>query len=365
MTTKSRIEALREQRLDLLASSQQKEPGKEPLQEIETFLAEVRSSGSDLFDPQQRDLLRSILFYWGNLVYESTGSYPDMTLAPFSGEVPRKGLFSDWRARMVVVVIVVLMLSFGGAKALPLIERVLSRTPTAAVQLPVVSEPKVGVPTPLKPGQELGISVDVSSAPGVNLTYAWNTDGGQIVKGQGSPVIIYRAPDIPGTYNVRVVVNWDGQSVEKAASIQVEAPSPSPTATPTTPSPGITPVVPVRILQPRNGDSVPYETQIRGYGSGIEDQDLWVIVYPHGSSSYYPQRPAQIQGDNTWFVIARIGIPEQSDTTFDISVYLASSQADQKLREYINEADKTGNWSGIPSVANGLMLLDRVTVTRR
>jgi hypothetical protein len=372
VTTKRRIEALREQHLDLLERSQQKGVDKEALQEIENFLAEVRNSGKDVFDPQQRDLLRSFLFYWGNLVYEEgRESYPDMTLAPFTGEVPRKGLLSDWRAWAVVAAIGALILSFGGAQALPLIERVLFRAPTAAVQIPVVGEPKVGVPTPLKPGQELGISVDVSVAPGATLTYTWNTDGGEIVKGQGSPAITYRAPDMPGTYNVSVVVNWDGQNVEKAASIKVEVPTPTPTPppltpTPTTSSPGITPTLPVRILQPRNGDAVPYETQIRGYYTGsIEDRDLWVIVYPHDSSRYYPQRPAEIRGDNTWFVMAHLGTPEQIGTVFDISVYVASSQADQKLREYINEADKTGNWLGIPSVADGLMLLDRVAVTRR
>ena len=45
-------------------------------------------------------------------------------------------------------------------------------TPVAAVQPPVISEPKVGAPTPLKPGEEAGISVEVSRATGVTLTYA-------------------------------------------------------------------------------------------------------------------------------------------------------------------------------------------------
>jgi branched-chain amino acid transport system substrate-binding protein len=95
-------------------------------------------------------------------------------------------------------------------------------------------------PTPQEPGKEVGISVDVSSAGGVTLTYTWNADGGEIVRGQGSPAITYRVPEEPGTYNVRVKVEWDGQSVEKVTTIQVEdlpqASQPTVTSQPVEPS---------------------------------------------------------------------------------------------------------------------------------
>lgn len=123
-----------------------------------------------------------------------------------------------------------------------------------------------------------------------------------------------------------------------------------------------------RILQPHDKDSVPYETVVSGrYEGNLAGRNLWVIVRPQGSDRYYPQQSAEIRGDNTWFVMARFGkdTPEESGKVFDISVYLASSQADQKLRKYVNEADKTGNWPGMPSLADGLTLLDRVTVIRR
>lgn len=110
-------------------------------------------------------------------------------------------------------------------------------TPIVAAQAPVISEPKVGAPAPLRPGEEVGISVDVFSATGVALTYTWKADGGEIVRGQRSPAITYRAPAEPGTYNVRVVVEWDGRSVDKATSIRVEGepipPPLLPTDTPT------------------------------------------------------------------------------------------------------------------------------------
>jgi ABC-type transport system substrate-binding protein len=103
--------------------------------------------------------------------------------------------------------------------------------PTTAAQ-PSISDPMISDPTPQEPGKEVGISIDVSSAGGATLTYTWNADGGEIVRGQGSPAITYRVPEEPGTYNVRVRVEWDGQSVEKATTIQVEGEVTAPTATP-------------------------------------------------------------------------------------------------------------------------------------
>ncbi len=99
------------------------------------------------------------------------------------------------------------------------------------IEPPTISDPMISDPTPQEPGKEVGISIDVSSAGGATLTYTWNADGGEIVRGQGSPAITYRVPEEPGTYNVRVKVEWDGQSVEKVTVIQVEGDSPAPTAT--------------------------------------------------------------------------------------------------------------------------------------
>ncbi|MEM7345218.1 MAG: glycine betaine ABC transporter substrate-binding protein [Chloroflexota bacterium] len=92
-----------------------------------------------------------------------------------------------------------------------------------AVPPPVISDPKVGAPSPQQPGEEVGISVDVSSASGVALSYIWSADGGEIVRGQGSPAITYRVPDEPGSYNIGVTVEWEGQLVEKITSVKVEA----------------------------------------------------------------------------------------------------------------------------------------------
>ncbi len=126
--------------------------------------------------------------------------------------------------------------------------------PAAVVQAPEIGEPRVSAPTPLKPREEVGISIEVSSITGVTLGYTWYADGGEIIRGQGSPAITYRASDIPGTYNVRVTVTWDGQSVEKTTFILVEV---EPTATPLPQPPTDTPVPPTPTPMLLTSTSVP------------------------------------------------------------------------------------------------------------
>ena len=368
------LESLREEHEKLVVKAEEELLPEDLLPQVDAFMQKVQKAGASVGDSLERNLLRSFLRYWGNYVYKHKRVYPNAELEPFTQLTPPPKSIKFSPVSLLVAGVLVLLtgvvvslFAFG-----PLSVRQ-TPTPITTVQPPTISELKVGTSGPLRPGEETSIFVTVSKAAGVTLTYTWHVDDGEIIKGQGSPAITYRAPDKPGTYLIRVVVKWGDQSVEKAAFIEVGEPTPtSPpqpsTATPTTSSPGITPTLPVRILQPCNGDSVPYETQIRGdYRGSVGELNLWVIVCPHGSDRYYPQRPAEIRGDNTWLVMARFGQAtlEESGKVFDISVYLASSQADQKLKEYISEADKTGSWPGMPSLADGLTLLDRVTVTRR
>ncbi len=109
--------------------------------------------------------------------------------------------------------------------------------PVVLVGTPSIGEPKVGAPSSQQPGEEIGISIEIASTGGVTLNYIWSADGGEIVRGQGSPAITYRVPDEPGTYNVRVKVEWEGQSIEKVTSIKVKGEDAAPTPEPPTDTP--------------------------------------------------------------------------------------------------------------------------------
>jgi hypothetical protein len=146
--------------------------------------------------------------------------------------------------------------------------------PSATVHPPDISEPKVDAPAPLDPREETGISLNVSKATGVVLTYEWevDVDGGEIMRGQGSPAITYRAPDTPGTYKISVVVRWNGNIEERAAFVKVgegpqAIPGPTvhlestPTSTPVqtpTPIPSQTVSAPPMSIEPPKLIAPPY-----------------------------------------------------------------------------------------------------------
>jgi hypothetical protein len=200
--------------------------------------------------------------------------------------------------------------------------------PATAVPTPAIGEPKVGAPTPLKPGEEAGISVGVSSAAGVALSYTWFADGGEIIRGQGSPAITYRAPHIPGTYNIRVVINWDGQSVEKITSIKIEEPTPTPTQVrptdtpvlPTgTPMPPIdTPVPPTGTPMPPLYSGAPVVNAIRVVGQppaidGRLDEEIWSQAQP----LTYAVHPSD--NDSTTVVVRLLWDDKYLYAGFDVS----------------------------------------------
>lgn len=276
-------------------------------------------------------------------------------------------------------------------------------TPITVVQAPVVSEPKVGAPVPLEPGEEAGISVDVSTAAGVSLTYTWevDVDGGAIKRGQGSPAITYLAPDEPGTYNVRVVVEWDGQRVEKTTSIKVallptDTPVP-PTDTPVPPTD--TPVPPTDTPMPatdtpapecdsfrpplQGGADFPGTVEIRipdncttglptealipvaGTYKGIpNDVDIWVLVYTP-NMLYFPQLVDACEGANMspeggkWQMPVYLGAQGGDPEWFDIVVVLADQEASQFFSDWGRRGCQSG-FSGIPAAQ-----LEKMKITEK
>lgn len=281
-------------------------------------------------------------------------------------------------------------------------------TPTAVAQALVIGEPKVSAPTPLKPGEEAGIAVDVFSDVGINLTYTWEADGGAIVRGQGSPAITYRAPDEAGTFNISVVVKWDSQSVNKATFIKVEIPTPTPTFTPTdtpsptptetptptpTASPSPTPTetptpTPTATLPPspaatptrecessrsplKGAIDFTGEVAIKGlkdcaiglsadghitvtgtYEGILDNVDIWLLLYaPH--ALYYPQSPDACSGvkmsraGGKWQVPIFFGTKDGEPDWFDIVVVLTDQVSSQSLIDWgLDGCEK--DWLGYP-----------------
>jgi len=241
--------------------------------------------------------------------------------------------------------------------------------PAAAVQTPAISEPKVSAPTPLKPGQEAGIFIEVSCPTGITLTYTWYADGGEIVRGQESPAITYRAPDTSGTYNVRVVVNWDGHSVEKTTFITVEE-EPTPTDTPLAstakpvpptdtpvPSADVTPTLQpappspleaLAITDPSRESEVGTPITVKGrWIEAAERRDLHLEVLVRSlqpNEPYWVQSGPDIADDDTWQSRpVHVGRPGKDvGTRFEICV-VATGQ-DLRLGEQLYELPEGPNF---------------------
>jgi hypothetical protein len=93
--------------------------------------------------------------------------------------------------------------------------------PTSAI-IEDIGEPEVVEPSPpVVPGTEVSLKIGVtSSAP---VSYRWEPDGrgDEIISGETSSAIIWRAPQKSGLYNVRVKVTINGNITEKSVAIRV------------------------------------------------------------------------------------------------------------------------------------------------
>jgi len=118
------------------------------------------------------------------------------------------------------------------------------------------STPVVEVPTPdisglccsssefqVLPGDEVKIWVNVNVGDSKTpIIYTWKINSGEIVGGEGTKKITYKAPETPDIYGISLKAECGDWNTERFSSIVVVSLTPTPTPTPTfTPSPTDTP----------------------------------------------------------------------------------------------------------------------------
>ena len=105
------------------------------------------------------------------------------------------------------------------------------------VPTPVVNDLMIEhCPHGLLPGKEVKICVNVTvSDTNIRLVYTWSTEGGEIISGQGTEKITYKAPETPGTYEVSLEVGYGDWDTKRSTSVVVVSPKPTeePTIEPT------------------------------------------------------------------------------------------------------------------------------------
>jgi hypothetical protein len=97
---------------------------------------------------------------------------------------------------------------------------------------PEIGKPEVvEPPTPVAPGAEVSVRIDVISSEPVSYRWRTSEGGGKIIRNGTSSAAVWQAPQATGTYNVYVEVETGNVITEKSVVIAV-AVTPTPTHTP-------------------------------------------------------------------------------------------------------------------------------------
>jgi len=359
--------------------------GQEAVQEARKLLQVIRDAGRYVGDPQQREILSAWARDLGDTIYKNTGEYPAVRIVPLEIMEITPTWIARWRpwalTGLVIIpllVIIALLISSYLSASQPPVACILQPSDDSLVpydnvevrgsyagnlgtwifrkwHLWVIVRPlESGLYYPQKPVKMEGNTWSVRVRFGRDIPEEEEI-------GKRFAVILYsadnQADQILQKYvdDALATDNWPGLLSLPPGLTELHLVT-------------VTKIV-VQIRQPDNGDSVPYKMKVSGHYEGnLAGWKLWVLVHPKDSDRYYPQRPTDIDREepNTWSVTTIFGqdTPIESGKKFEIIVYLADSQADGTLREYVNKAIATDNWPGL-LLPSGLTEFHRVTVTRR
>ena len=123
----------------------------------------------------------------------------------------------------------------------------------------------------------------------------------------------------------------------------------------------------VEITAPLNGSSVPRLVTVLGTACRIpKGQELWLMVVPDGTTSYYPQTsPVVVSRDGSWSASAYVGMDDPVDAGrgFVLVMALADKQGSIAIRAYFTQA--TAGFQGIEPLPQGVQLMTQVRVVRK
>lgn len=126
----------------------------------------------------------------------------------------------------------------------------------------------------------------------------------------------------------------------------------------------------VFIEDPDDGAIVEQITLVRGTGAHLPDtSQIWVIVMPRGSATYYPQaevvRIDHAGEDDDWSTRAVIGAPEDTEGAFDILAVLANENASAILREHMSDPDSGTFGPPMDTLPDDVTIYEQIAVVRR
>ncbi len=123
----------------------------------------------------------------------------------------------------------------------------------------------------------------------------------------------------------------------------------------------------LEITYPPSDGRVDIKEIVRGTSKSIpEEKVIWIAIYPHEVSRYYPQDlPADVQVNGDWSSSIFIGIEADVDKKFDIIAVLLNKEAQDAFNDYLEECEEKKSWPGLEELPSGADIYDRITVIRR
>lgn len=124
----------------------------------------------------------------------------------------------------------------------------------------------------------------------------------------------------------------------------------------------------VTITMPQAGDRVGKDGRVRGTATIPGGTYLWVLAHMMDlSAEWWPQggRPAVIESDGKWVIIAAYGESQDVQQPFEVAAVVVDANTNDRLRQWVAEGRKTNSYPPIdfPSVVQGCVPV-RVVVTK-
>lgn len=104
------------------------------------------------------------------------------------------------------------------------------------------------------------------------------------------------------------------------------------------------------ITFPRNGEECGANVRVEGRSKIYKNKFLWLFAHLKGLSVWWPQSGV-INVDTTngeWVQRARLGQPEDVGFDFEIKVMWVEESVHRRMKDYLSNGEKTGDFPGIP-----------------
>jgi len=103
------------------------------------------------------------------------------------------------------------------------------------------------------------------------------------------------------------------------------------------------------ITYPRNGEECGATTRVEGRSMIIPDKFLWIFAHRKGLSVWWPQSGVVlVEKNGTWVQGVNLGEPRDIGFDFEIKAMWVDATVDRRMKDYLANGEKTGQYPGIP-----------------